>query len=357
MLCIRQEKHLARHLGLDVTALRCLADSVDSYCEELSLHDPARPEKDRAVLNVRGALKRAQRRIHNSILLPRLLPSGHNFGGVRGRHIKMNAAMHLRSQFGYSCDITNFYPTIGYSRVYRFFVDLQGCSPDVASLLTKLCTYRHHLALGLITSPLLADQFLKPIDIRIAEMAESSNLVYSRYVDDITLSGPFDLRNSGFPGTIKSILRASGFSTKDAKEQFGRIGDPNILITKIRINRDHLDVSRKYLDDLCDLLCDLRELGNGGQFGRPYYTCEQVWGRVQFVSWVNPGRRRQLLRLYGTVPWKKVGVEAKKRGLVVCKKTLKPKRSTGHAANVVRDSVPPVRCHIAASAVLTLAGS
>lgn len=357
MLCIRQEKHLAKHLKLDVSALRCLADSVDCYCEELLLHDPARPEKDRPVLDVRGDLKRAQRRIHKHILLPRLCPSDHSFGGVRGRHIKMNAERHLHSKFVFSCDITHFYPSIHSSRVYRFFTDPQGCSPDVARLLTRLCTYRYHLALGLITSPLLADQFLKPIDNRIAKMAESSNLVYTRYVDDITLSGSYDLRNSGIPGTIKTMLRATGFSTKDAKEQFGRIGDPDILITKIRINRGHIDVSRKYFDDLCDLLCDLRELGNGGEFGRPYYTCEQMWGRVQFVSWVNPGRRRQLLRLYGTVSWKMVGVEAKKRGLVVSKKTLKPTRGAGRAAHVVRDLRPSLRCHMAESAALPLAGS
>ena len=72
----------------------------------------------------------------------------------------MNAERHLRSQFAFSCDIMEFYPSIHSSRVYRLFAKIQGCSPDVARLLTRLCTYRYHLALGLITSPLLADQFL-----------------------------------------------------------------------------------------------------------------------------------------------------------------------------------------------------
>lgn len=126
MLCIRQEKHLAKHLDLDVTALRCLADSVDSYCEELWLHDPARPEKDRAVLDVRGALRRAQRRIHKHILLPGLRPSDHSFGGVRGRHIKMNVERHLRSRFAFSCDVTDFYPSIHRSRCMTFSRSFNG---------------------------------------------------------------------------------------------------------------------------------------------------------------------------------------------------------------------------------------
>lgn len=304
--------------------LRSIAESADSYCEELLLHDPARPHKIRQVLDVHGALRTAQRRIHNRILLPQLKPSDHSFGCVRGRHIKMNAGRHLRSEFAFSCDITNFYPSIQSSCVYRFFAESQQCSPDVARLLARLCTYNYHLALGLITSPLLANQFLKPIDHRIAKMAESMNLVYTRYVDDITLSGPFDLRKSGIPGIIKRILRTNGFSTRDAKDQFGRIGDPDILITKIRINRGHLDVSCKYFDDLCDVMRDLQALGNGGVFDRPYYTRQQIVGRLEFVSWINPGRRRGLMRLFRSVPWKKVREEASTRGLVESKKTLQP---------------------------------
>jgi len=157
-------------------------------------------------------------------------------------------------------------------------------------------------------------------------MARLHDLVYTRYVDDITLSGNFDLRRSGFPAVIKSILDTNGFSTNDAKDQFGRIGDAEFEITKLRANRGHLDVSRKYLDDLCCRLRELQTLGEGGEFAGAYYTRGQMWGRVEFVSWVNPGRRRQLRNLFNSVPWKKAADEAKKRSLVVCKKSLGPIR-------------------------------
>ena len=153
-------------------------------------------------------------------------------------------------------------------------------------------------------------------------MGQLNGLIYGRFVDDITLSASFDLRRSGFPDTIKRILAENGFSTNDAKDQFGRVGDPEVLITKLRVNRGHLDVSRKYLDGLCRTLRDLRTLGNGGEFTGAYYTSGQMWGKVEYVSWVNPGRRRQLQGLFASVPWKKVCDEAKQRRLVVCKKTL-----------------------------------
>lgn len=323
-------------------ALRHLAESAESYCEELLLHDPAKPTRDRRVLDVHGDLKRVQRRIFKRIILPNLKPSDESFGGVRGRHIKMNAEQHLRSRFAFSCDITDFYPSIKHPRVYDFFVNAQECSPDVARLLTRLCTYRYHLALGLITSPLLADQFLKSVDARIAKMAKARNLVYTRYVDDITISGAFDLARSGFPETIKRILNTNGFATNNKKDQFGRVGDPEMLITKLRINRGHIDVSRGYHDKLCVLLLNLKSLGQGRDFPSPYYTSAQVWGRIQFVSWVNRGRRPHLMNLYRAIPWKQVRKEAEARGLVVCKKTLRP------IARVPLAACPPVQvshCH------------
>ncbi|MEK6676514.1 MAG: reverse transcriptase family protein [Planctomycetota bacterium] len=290
-------------------------------------------------MDVRGALRKAQQRIQKRILIPRLLPSDFSFGCVRGRNIKMNAEAHKNSQFVFSCDITDFYPTIHSSRVYNFFSDNQGCSPDVARLLTRLCTYNHHLALGLITSPLIANHALTTVDFRIAQMASSVGLKYTRYVDDITISGPFDLHKSGFPDTIKRILSTHGFSTNDAKDQFGSLGDPEVLITKLRVNRGHLDISRKYFDEVCRVLVDLRNLGNGGLFVGPYYTSGQMWGRVQFISWVNPNRRKTLRDLHRSIPWKQVDAEAKKRGLIKYHRTLVPYRISDHRSENVLQNI------------------
>ena len=49
------------------------------------------------------------------------------------------------------------------------------------------------LALGLITSPILADQMMDCVDDRIGGACRKAGLVYTRYVDDLTISGPYDL--------------------------------------------------------------------------------------------------------------------------------------------------------------------
>lgn len=51
----------------------------------------------------------------------------------------------------------------------------------------------------------------------------------------------------------------------------------------------------EYADELERQLDDAWCLANGEPFDGPYYTQAQIRGRMQFVCWVNPGRRRHLI--------------------------------------------------------------
>ena len=325
MLRIRQVKHLAYRLGVTVKVLEKVAEAPERWCEELVLLDPAKPTRPRDVLNVRGQLRQLQSRMLRNILLPALPVSHYSHGGVRGRHIKTNAEPHLESAFVFTTDISDFFPSISHDWVYQLYAESFSCAPDVARFCTKLCTHDHHLALGLITSPMLADQVLADVDERMVGACRSAGLVYTRYVDDLTISGSFDLQKSGFPELFQRILVEHGFSINPDKHCFGRITE--VPITKIRVNRGHLDVRREYLAELERQLADAQKLAASDQFDGPYFTEGQVWGRVQFVCWVNPGRRRTLVRQFRAIRWNKVSEEAKRRGLVATKKSLTKRRA------------------------------
>ena len=321
MLFIRQVKHLVNALNTTIEELSTVVGSRDAYYEELLLIDPAKPEKQRVVVDVRGMMCAFQTRLYRRILLPKLRPSVYSHGGVRGRDIKSNAQPHIRSQFVFKTDISNYFPSIHYKRVYRLFTESFKCSPDVARLCTGLCTYRHHLALGLITSPILADQVLSRVDRRIGGACEKARLKYTRFVDDITISGPYDLKRSGFVRLVESILEDDGFKVSKKKQEFGRLSE-GTPITGVRAVRGHLDARREYIDELERQLDDAASLARGGDFVGPYYTPAQILGRVRFVCWVNPGRRRQLIRRYRSIRWSDVSANARGRGLVVTRKRL-----------------------------------
>ncbi len=322
MLFIRYDKALARKLGVSRDRLQRVLERAEEYYEELRLHDPAKPEKPRNVVDVRGVLRLLQSRFYRRVLLSKLPISPYSHGGVRGRHIKTNFAPHAQSVFVFKTDISNFYPSIHHTRVYRLFLDRFECVPNVARLCTRLCTYEHHLALGLITSPILADQMLTPVDRRIGAACNKAGLVYTRFVDDLTISGPYDLRHSGIPRLIGRILEEHGLAVNPQKNQFGRLAD-GISITGIRLSRrGRPDVKREYADEVKRQLQDARSLERGDHIERPYYTKGQIAGRIYFILWINPQRGRRLLHTYRKIRWSVVEAQARAQGLVVCRKQL-----------------------------------
>jgi RNA-directed DNA polymerase len=321
MLKIKQVKHLATALGTTPGEISEVLNSPSDFYEELILFDPSRPDKQRIVISVQGLMRSYQSRLYRRILLPKLSASAHSHGGVKDRSIKTNVEPHLGSRYAFKTDISNFFPSVHYKRVYKLFVERFECSPDVASLCTKICTFKHHLALGLVCSPILADQVLQRVDRRIAGACSKLNLVYTRYVDDVAISGAFDIASSGLPRMIGEILAKDGFKVNPLKHTFGRLSK-DLSITSLREVQGHLDVRMEYLDELERQIADVASLANDGDFVGPYYTAEQILGRVRFVCWVNPRRRKKLIQLFRSVKWKTVRQIARKRGYEVSRKKL-----------------------------------
>ena len=329
MIGIRTAKVLAKLLYTSEAQLRRIVDSPESYYEDLLVTDTDNPFKVRRVVNVLGSMRDYQKRLYLNILLKRLAPSVHSHGGIRGRSIRTNAEAHAGSEFVFKTDISNFYPSIRHDRVYALFVGNFQCSPDVAHYCTKLATYRYHLAQGLMTSPILADQALGKVDERIGAACKKAGLTYTRFVDDITISGPYDLEQSGFAELVKTIVGQEGFDINLTKQEFGRLSD-GLPITGVRVRGGKLDVKREYIIRLYEMLQQSIILSEGGEgYVGPYYTPTQIWGRIEFVSSINPGRRRYLYNAYRAIRWHKVVDEAKRRELIQTRKVNVTRLRTG----------------------------
>ena len=209
-----------------------------------------------------------QSRMLRNILLPALPVSEFSHGGVRHRHIKTNVEPHLGSAFvfhhGYFRLLPQYQPQSGLP-AFRETFDVRRTLPGFAQ---QLCTHDYHLALGLITSPILADQVMHRIDERIGGACHKANLVYTRYVDDLTISGPYDLETSGFADLVQRILEEHGFVLNPDKHHFGRLAE-GTPITKIRVNHGHPDVRSEYLADVERQLADAQQVGGRRAVRRP----------------------------------------------------------------------------------------
>lgn len=147
------------------------------------------------------------------------------YGFVKGRSITDNAAAHLGSKHFLNVDIKSFFDSVKEDRVREIFSGL-GYSDDTARILAGLCCLNGALPQGAPTSPAIGNQILKSLDYRLSSLAHEMGLKYSRYADDITVSGREWIEDDVLL-RIRKEVEAQGFELKDQKTRFSGPGDRN----------------------------------------------------------------------------------------------------------------------------------
>lgn len=179
-------------------------------------------------------LKATQKRIAN--LLHRISPPDYLMAPAKGRSYVDNAALHVGSRAFCLLDIENFFPSCTDKRVYCFFNKKMLCSPDVASILTKLTTLHGHLPQGSPCSPILA--FFAYVDMweAINDITSKSSCRLSIYADDITISGDTVYERDIW--AIKKALHKHGhrYSRKKQRHLIDKPAD----ITGVIVSGDYL---------------------------------------------------------------------------------------------------------------------
>jgi RNA-directed DNA polymerase len=188
MLNIRSVKHLALRLGISKELLLLVYDHIDTFCtmEEKETKNG----KKRKIAYASKKLKRIQRAILDNLLSTIPVHTAAH-GATKGHSSKTNAAIHSGNKFVLCFDLKSCFPNIHSSRVRKMFEEQLGCSPDVSTILTRLTTFKYHLAQGFPTSPAILNIICAALDEQIMRFVSIKNLAYTRYIDDITVSGNF----------------------------------------------------------------------------------------------------------------------------------------------------------------------
>lgn len=172
---------LARRLGVSVNDLRNIPIAYSTF------RVPKRTGGSRTIYAPAAPLKAMQRQILHR-LLRGLKSHPCATGFERGHSIVTNALPHVGQEVVIKMDIRDFFSSTSARRVEAFFRTI-GWNADAADMLSRLCTYQGSLPQGAPTSPRLSNLVNRRMDARLGALAESLDLRYSRYADDITLSG------------------------------------------------------------------------------------------------------------------------------------------------------------------------
>lgn len=268
-----------------------------------------------------------QRRVLRG-LLDAVPPHEAAMGFVAGRSVREHAALHAGQPVVLAFDLQDFFASVHAGRVHAIFATL-GCSHEVARLLTALTTVATpepvlrrlqqagqlawpqlqrlraaHLAQGAPTSPALANLCAFGLDLRLQGLAEALGARYSRYADDIVISGPASLRDAlpRIRRRVACITAEEGFALNHAKTRCSAQGGQQ-RVCGVVVNR-HPNLPRAEFDRLKAALhrCVAYGPGHENRDAVPHWR-EHLTGRVAWAAQLNPGKAARLQRLLALIDW------------------------------------------------------
>ncbi len=174
---------VARVAGCPPRELYAIAARASGWYRETELVVPG---KTRTLLVPSPVLMRIQSRIYKELLKP--IAVARCVYSTAGRSCRANAAVHVRHPYLSVFDIQDCYPSIGPRRVLAA-LRRHGFDDAAAQVIVRLCTVRHQLPQGAPTSSALLNLVLVDLDGKLDSIARGAGLSYTRYVDDVFLSG------------------------------------------------------------------------------------------------------------------------------------------------------------------------
>lgn len=200
--------------------------------------------KVRELAEPKAELKIIHKRIISRIFCHFRFPK-YLHGGIKAdtpRDFISNASAHAACKVAIAMDIKSFYPSITYEHVYHVFLRLCKFPPEVSETLAKLTTLCGSLPQGAPASSYIANLVIWEREYKLASFFEQKGYVYTRLIDDITVSADRQLPPKKVEEIITSIskmLVSYGFEIHPAKTEVYSKSNPEKLmsITGLWLNR------------------------------------------------------------------------------------------------------------------------
>lgn len=282
---IFEKQHLAHLIGIDEITLDKIINSTHSFYRKFSILK--KRGGIREIVAPYPSLLQCQKWIYNNILKCNAVHEAcHGFTSQRS--IITNARIHTNQKCLLKMDLANFFPSIPINWVIKFFQQL-GYANNVSFYLATICCYDGFLAQGAATSPYLSNLLLVKLDERISRLCEKYHLKYTRYADDLTLSG--DYIPSDFSDLIKEIIDSYGLKINPEKTAL-LINSNKKIVTGISVSSEHIKVPREFKRKLKNEIHFIMKYGyishiNQIKIRDPNYL-HSLLGKVNFWLQVEP---------------------------------------------------------------------
>jgi len=249
-------------------------------------------------------------------------------GYVRERSVVDHARAHVAQAVVMKFDLQDFFTSVRASRVHALFATL-GYADTVARELTALCTTATpepvlqrmreeggltwmqaqrlrdpHLPQGAPTSAALANLCAFRLDVRLDGLAHVLGASYTRYADDIVLSGGPHLASARtrIEAWVGTIALEEGFRLNHCKTRCLKAGRRQAVCSVV-VNH-HTNLPRPEFDRLKAILhrCATDGPASQNRGNHPQWR-EHLQGRVAWAAQLNPSKAQRLKRLLDQIDW------------------------------------------------------
>ncbi len=294
-------KHLSLLLGIGAYHLGSYILTTESYFyKKISI--PKRNGSMRVLQVPSAELKYIQRWILDNIL-NNIHISDHANGFCRGKSIVTNAKAHVGKECIINLDIKDFFPSIDIDTVFRIF-SYYGYTKEVSFALARLCTYEGCLPQGSPASPLISNIVCLKMDKRISSLVAKYNASYTRYADDITISGRYSIQDC--IRLIEEIIVSEGFEVNTSKKRI-LYKHQRQVVTGLNVNQGRLSVPKKFKRALRQEIYYCKRFGISEHLRRiacdkAFYK-EHLYGKAYYINMVEPEEGKKVLSLLDSLIW------------------------------------------------------
>lgn len=175
-----------------------------------------------------------------------ILPHDCAYAYTKGRDAYKALQRHTTSEWFLKLDIKDFFPSCNKTllmdkipNVFPFNI-IQDLIPEHFEKMIDFCLLNDELPQGTNMSPLLTNTLMVEFDVKFTAFCENNGLIYTRYADDMLISGKEKFNFIYIQNVAIAMLRELGynFTIKKEKTRFGSINGSNWNLG-LMLNKDH----------------------------------------------------------------------------------------------------------------------
>lgn len=245
---ISNKINLCKTLDIEVDELNSALDLSEDKKYVTAFIDKASGEQ-RKIHKPHHKIRKIQRRINNRIFKKLVLWPSYIYGcipnekdsvtniTIQARDYVNCAAQHCKANSLLKIDIKDFFDNINYFLVNKLFVEFFKYPPEVSQILAEICCYKGNLIQGALTSSYIAALCLWDVEDELVSRLKRKNLIYTRLVDDITISS----KSSNFQfdyaiSCVSNVLNAKELPINQDKTVINYESITPLMVHGMRVN-------------------------------------------------------------------------------------------------------------------------